>query len=62
VITVDTALAHLAGALGHPTNLLLPDPPDWRWGINLKINCWYRKTNLIRQKPILKYPYKTINF
>jgi hypothetical protein len=48
VITVDTALAHLAGALGHPTNLLLPDPPDWRWGLGLSGNPWYPKTHLHR--------------
>ena len=46
VITVDTAVAHLAGALGHPTTVLLPDPPDWRWGLRLDRNPWYPRTHL----------------
>lgn len=49
VITVDTAVAHLAGALGHPTTVLLPDPPDWRWGLRLHRNPWYLKTQLHRR-------------
>jgi hypothetical protein len=49
VITVDTAVAHLAGALGHPTTVLLPDPPDWRWGLRLHRNPWYLKTHLHRR-------------
>ena len=48
VITVDTAVAHLAGALGHSTAILLPDPPDWRWGILSINNAWYLKTTIIR--------------
>jgi hypothetical protein len=46
VITVDTAVAHLAGALGHPTTVHLPDPPDWRWGLNQRAisNLWYANT------------------
>jgi ADP-heptose:LPS heptosyltransferase len=47
VITVDTAVAHLAGALGHPTTVLLPDPPDWRWGIPPKQTIWYSNHCLI---------------
>jgi hypothetical protein len=47
VITVDTAVAHLAGAQGHPTTLLLPDPPDWRWGIPSKQTIWYSNHYLI---------------
>jgi ADP-heptose:LPS heptosyltransferase len=47
VITVDTAVAHLAGALGHPTILLLPNPPDWRWGIRSKQSIWYSDHCLI---------------
>ena len=46
VITVDTAAAHLAGALGHSTTVLVPDPPDWRWGLRLHGNPWYPKTHL----------------
>jgi hypothetical protein len=49
VITVDTAVAHLAGALGHPTDILIPDPPDWRWGLKQTKSIWFSsvKTNLI---------------
>jgi len=50
VITVDTAVAHLAGALGHPTTVLLPDPPDWRWALRSPETNWYIATNLIRRR------------
>jgi hypothetical protein len=49
VITVDTAVAHLAGALGHPTNILIADPPDWRWGLRQQGNPWYPRTRLQRR-------------
>jgi hypothetical protein len=49
VITVDTAVAHLAGALGHPTIILLPDPPDWRWGLGSPKSPWYPSTHLDRR-------------
>jgi len=49
VITVDTALAHLAGALGKPTWLLLPHAPDWRWLLNRDDSPWYPTMRLYRQ-------------
>jgi len=52
VITVDTAVAHLAGAMGHPTIILLPDPPDWRWGLTTTSTEWYQKTAILRSKLI----------
>ena len=49
VITVDTAMAHLAGALGVPTLLLLPFSPDWRWMVGRDDSPWYPSMRLYRQ-------------
>jgi len=49
VISVDTSVAHLAGALGTPTTLLLAYRPDWRWGANGNKTIWYSNCILIRQ-------------
>lgn len=49
LITVDTAVAHLAGALGVTTWLLLPHCPDWRWGISGANTPWYPAMKLFRQ-------------
>ena len=49
LITVDTAVAHLAGALGLPTLLLLPFFPDWRWGMTGPDTPWYPTMRLYRQ-------------
>jgi tetratricopeptide (TPR) repeat protein len=50
VITVDTSVAHLAGALGRPTWLLLPNPPDWRWLLEREDSPWYPTARLLRQR------------
>jgi len=49
VITVDTAVAHLAGALGVPVWLALPFSPDWRWLLEREDNPWYPTMRLFRQ-------------
>jgi len=49
VITVDTAVAHLAGALGKPVWLLLQNSPDWRWFLNREDTPWYPTMKLFRQ-------------
>lgn len=49
VITADTVIAHLAGALGVPTFLLLSTMPDWRWGITGETTPWYPTVRIYRQ-------------
>jgi tetratricopeptide (TPR) repeat protein len=49
VVTADTAVAHLAGALGKPTFILLPFSADWRWVVNRSDTPWYPTVRLIRQ-------------
>jgi RimJ/RimL family protein N-acetyltransferase/Flp pilus assembly protein TadD len=50
VITVDTAVAHLAGALGKPVWTLLQHSPDWRWFLNRIDTPWYPTMRLFRQE------------
>jgi tetratricopeptide (TPR) repeat protein len=50
VISVDTSVAHLAGALGRPTWLLLRDPPEWRWLLEREDSPWYPTARLFRQR------------
>ena len=49
VVTVDTSIAHLAGALGRPVHILLPFAPDWRWGTRGHETPWYPTARLFRQ-------------
>lgn len=49
IITVDTAVAHLAGAMGKETWLLLSVDPDWRWQVKGQENLWYPTIRIFRQ-------------
>jgi ADP-heptose:LPS heptosyltransferase len=50
VITADTSIAHLAGALGVPTWVALKKIPEWRWMLNRFDSPWYPTMRLFRQK------------
>lgn len=49
VITVDTSAVHVAGAIGHPTWLMLPHRYEWRWSLEGESNHWYDSVRVIRQ-------------
>ena len=56
VITVDTSIAHLAGALGKPVWILLPALADWRWLDGRDDSPWYPSARLWRQRPGEAWP------
>ena len=49
VITCDTSIAHVGGALGRPTWVILPYSPDWRWMLDREDSPWYPTIRLFRQ-------------
>lgn len=49
VVTIDTSVAHLTGALGRPLWVLLPFAPDWRWMLGRKDSPWYPTAEIFRQ-------------
>ncbi len=50
IITSDTSVAHLAGAIGRPTWVALKQTPDWRWMLDRPDSPWYPTMTLYRQK------------
>ena len=56
VVTVDTAAAHCAGALGVPVWVALPFAPDWRWLLDREDSPWYPTMRLFRQKQFGQWP------
>jgi len=50
LVTIDTSVAHVAGAIGAPASLVLPHAPDWRWLLNRSDTPWYPSIKLFRQE------------
>lgn len=50
IITVDTSMGHLAGALGRPVWIMIPQAADWRWLIDREDSPWYPTARLFRQQ------------
>jgi hypothetical protein len=56
VISIDTSVAHLAGAIAVPVWVLLPVVPDWRWLLGRGDSPWYPTMRLFRQEKLHDWP------
>jgi ADP-heptose:LPS heptosyltransferase len=56
IISVDTSVAHLAGALGRPVWILLSAVPEWRWMLERSDTPWYGSARLFRQHCVGEWP------
>lgn len=56
VVTSDTSIAHVAGAIGAPVTVALCNQPDWRWGYTSKTAPWYPSMRLVRQQKAHDWP------
>jgi tetratricopeptide (TPR) repeat protein len=60
IVTTDSANAHMAGALGKPTLLLLNYTPCWRWMTKRDNTPWYKSTKLFRQAKPFEWPVEAV--
>ena len=57
IITVDTSIAHLSGALNKSTWIMLPKVPDFRWLVDRQDSPWYPSVKLFRQNELGNWDY-----
>ena len=55
LVTVDTSVAHLAGAMGRPAWIMLAFAPDWRWLLTRADTPWYPTVRLFRQSTVRRW-------